>query len=425
MTFLRPSRFALTIFLVSAVLQAQQPASGDTLRISSKPTGATVEIDGVAVGTTPFEKQFPGSYFHKPHSVFSSRLEHAMVARISLPGYSPQVIVLTEGPTQWLSFTGKARGSYWLLKGDTFAVTLVPVSASRDEHNAFSASEIVRTSTGVSEDLEDLVHNASPAVVRVQGDTMQGSGFFVSAGGVVVTNRHVVENQKELTVVTSGGREYAASVIYADPNVDLAFLKVSGIDFPFLPLAQLPEVKPGETVVAIGNPGGGMTNTVTDGIVSAVGPDRALGDGTWIQTDAAINPGNSGGPLLDDRGFVVGVNTLHAERNGAGQPVQEINFALSAQTVFNVLQRQYPQALEAPATAPERGFGTANVISDPLGAEIYVDGKFVGDTPSTLRLSAGPHKIRIEAEGKKPFERDLNVLKDSQVTLNAKLEPQP
>ena len=91
---------------------------------------------------------------------------------------------------------------------------------------------------------------------------------------------------------------------------DAALVKVDGSGFPFLPLADSSEVHPGEPVITIGNPERGMPDTVTKGIVSAVGRDPLAGSGTWVQTDAPINPGNSGGPLLDSRGAVVGINTL-------------------------------------------------------------------------------------------------------------------
>jgi hypothetical protein len=115
-----------------------------------------------------------------------------------------------------------------------------------------------------------------------------------------------------MTVRLSNGTQLLGKVIYTSPasGPDAALVKVDGSGFPFLPLADSSEVHPGETVITIGNPERGMPDTVTKGIVSAVGRDPLAGSGTWVQTDAPINPGNSGGPLLDSRGAVVGINTL-------------------------------------------------------------------------------------------------------------------
>src|SRR5213594_4147276 len=92
------------------------------------PARVTVELDGVAVGTTPFEKDFPGGYFHKTRTSMGSRLEHPVVARISLPGYASKEIKLTEGPMNWISLNGRNRGEYWLFKSGHFSVELQPVS---------------------------------------------------------------------------------------------------------------------------------------------------------------------------------------------------------------------------------------------------------------------------------------------------------
>src|SRR6476646_11754423 len=93
-------------------------ALADTLKITSKPSGATVEIDGVLAGTTPFEKDYPGGYFHKTKTSMGSRLEHPMVARISLAGYVTREIRLTDGQMNWISINARNRGEYWLLKSD-------------------------------------------------------------------------------------------------------------------------------------------------------------------------------------------------------------------------------------------------------------------------------------------------------------------
>ena len=103
-------------------------AVADRLQITSNPSGATVELDGVAVGTTPFEKDFPGGYFHKTRTSMGCRLEHPMVARISLNGYATKELKLTEGPMNWISLNGRNRGGYWFFKSSHFHIELQPIS---------------------------------------------------------------------------------------------------------------------------------------------------------------------------------------------------------------------------------------------------------------------------------------------------------
>jgi len=149
----------------------------------------------------------------------------------------------------------------------------------------------------------------------------EGSGFIYDNDGHIVTNNHVVDGAETVTVVFNNGEWAKATVVATDPQADLAVIKVTPPkDFTWtpLPLAQPDSLKPGHTVIAIGNPFG-LEGTMTTGIVSALGRSMPVGEATQvsggsytlpdvIQTDAAINPGNSGGPLLNMAGEVVGVN---------------------------------------------------------------------------------------------------------------------
>jgi serine protease Do len=154
-----------------------------------------------------------------------------------------------------------------------------------------------------------------------------GSGFVISSDGYIVTNNHVVEDVDEITVAFLDGAEIEATVVGRDPKTDIALIKVESDNLPALPLGNSEDLRPGEWVVAIGNPFG-LSHTVTAGIVSALG--RNIGQGPYddfIQTDAAINPGNSGGPLLNLRGEVVGINTaINPRANTVGFSVP-INIA--------------------------------------------------------------------------------------------------
>lgn len=162
----------------------------------------------------------------------------------------------------------------------------------------------------------------------------QGSGFFVSQDGYVVTNNHVVQNAVEVQLVTDDGKTLDAKVVGTDPRTDLALLKVKdGGSFQYVNLSQ---AKPriGDWVLAVGNPFG-LGGTVTAGIVSAQGRDIGSGPyDDYLQIDAPVNKGNSGGPTFNQRGEVVGVNTAIFSPSGGSVGIA---FAIPASTVEQVV----------------------------------------------------------------------------------------
>jgi serine protease Do len=163
----------------------------------------------------------------------------------------------------------------------------------------------------------------------------QGSGFFISNDGYIVTNNHVVDHASEVTVTTADGKSMPAKVIGVDNKTDLALLKAEGNDFPFVTFSsQTPRV--GDWVLAVGNPFG-LGGTVTAGIVSARGRD--IGSGPYddfLQIDAPVNHGNSGGPTFNEEGQVVGVNTAIFSPSGGSVG---IGFAISSDVVKNVVEQ--------------------------------------------------------------------------------------
>lgn len=163
-----------------------------------------------------------------------------------------------------------------------------------------------------------------------------GSGVIVSPDGFILTNNHVVESADAIEVALNDGRKFPARLIGRDPETDLAVLRVGGVsDLPAITFSAAESLQVGDVVLAIGNPFG-VGQTVTMGIVSALGRTR-LGISTfenYIQTDAAINPGNSGGALVDATGNLVGINTAIYSRSGGSLG---IGFAIPvslARTVF-------------------------------------------------------------------------------------------
>jgi len=168
-----------------------------------------------------------------------------------------------------------------------------------------------------------------------------GSGFLVSSDGMIVTNRHVVDQEgAEYTVFLNDGSKHSASVVARDQLNDIAVIKIDAKDLPFLTFADSSALKVGQTAIAIGNSLGELRNTVSTGVVSGLSRSITAGNGFGqneqlnevLQTDAAINPGNSGGPLLNLSGQVIGVNVAIAQGS------QNVGFALPANDIKKVVE---------------------------------------------------------------------------------------
>ena len=417
-------RQALRSFLysISFLFLLVRPAHADTLKITSTPPEATVEIDGIEVGKTPYEVSFPGGYFHK--SLLGARLEHAMSLRVRKEGFSSKEIEMTEGPISYVAYSmlgGAYHSERWLLKSDHFDFTLEPTSKS------FTGTVLTKVAGNAKVEMrpelavEDIVQQSKPAVVLLRGSDKQGSGFFITETGVIATNAHVARGEQSLVAELPTGQKLDAKIVYIDDDKDIAIAKVDGTGFQHLTLSEISTVRQGQTVVALGNPGHSLPFSATKGIVSAIGQADGYGKGTWIQTDAAINPGNSGGPLLNSHAEVVGINTQKVVEKG----FQGIGFALSSKDLVEVLSRFYPNvaAADAPSnTAPDQ-FGTVTVSSDPDGADVYLDGKFVSNTPAILKIPIGDHSVRLTYSNRADWTRNVNILKDSQLTLKAQFRP--
>ena len=163
-----------------------------------------------------------------------------------------------------------------------------------------------------------------------------GSGVIVSPEGYLLTNNHVVAGADDIEVKLADGREAKAQVIGTDPDTDVAVLKINLDRLPAITFGASDDLQVGDVVLAIGNPFG-VGQTVTSGIISALGRDK-LGINTFenfIQTDAAINPGNSGGALVDANGNLLGINTAIYSRSGGSMG---IGFAIPAATARQVME---------------------------------------------------------------------------------------
>ncbi len=250
-----------------------------------------------------------------------------------------------------LALTASFGGYEFLKPAPASAASVAPAAAALDD-NSISAI------TALDHAMETLAAHVTPAVVNVtvtsrakqqqtsgrdqdeiqrffgpfgqqgpqgrQGPRVEhglGSGIIISPDGYIVTNNHVIDGATDIRVTLNDRRVLPAKLIGADPMTDLAVIKINGSGFPSLPWGDSTALKPGQTVLAFGNPFN-FRFTVTRGIVSALNrpnpySDDARKPGEFIQTDAAINPGNSGGPLVNAHGEVIGINTFLISPSGS------------------------------------------------------------------------------------------------------------
>jgi len=305
------------------------------------------------------------------------------------------------------------------------------------------------------------------AVVTTQRSV--GSGFVIDSDGYILTNAHVVNGAQRVQVVVPeasadgslatalAGRSTVAParIVGLTSELDLALLKVDGLKLPALPLAGYRDLRQGETVFAFGSPGG-LRNTLTHGLVSAVArqidPDSPL---IYIQTDAPINPGNSGGPLVNIRGEVVGVNTFILSQSGGNEGLGFAVPSATARTVFKqlkqfgILRRQeigisLQSITPTMAAALELTEDHGIIVSDvwpggpaegsglkPGDVLVSVDGERADNLPTVsynfrLRDSTDPVRIVVRREGseKSFFVRPVEERSEFDSVVAAASDPQ-
>ena len=257
-------------------------------------------------------------------------------------------------------------GEYLFNSPQLFATT----PESLEELSQKQKGELVAAIPAPTNFVTDVVKKVGPAVVRINasrtvqtklppvfndpyfrqffGDRLPqipdtkvergtGSGFIISADGIILTNSHVIDGADKVTVTLTDGRTLPGEVMGTDPITDMAVVKIAARNLPTVVLGDSEQLQIGEWAIAIGNPLG-LDNTVTTGIISATGRNSSqIGEGDkridFIQTDAAINPGNSGGPLLNARGEVIGINTAII-RNAQG-----LGFAIPVNTARDIAEQ--------------------------------------------------------------------------------------
>ncbi len=347
-------------------------------------------------------------------------LTAALVATVTLPVFSAPV---DEGIAQ-LEKTGKAFSA--VARSAVPAVVFIRVEQVVEaEGNAFEfndpfdffGDEMLRRFFGVPGQGQPQ-RRPAPRQFRREG---AGSGFIVSKDGYILTNSHVVGDATKITVKLHDGREFEAEKIGSDDKSEVAIIKIDVDDLPIVELGDSSELEVGEWVIAVGNPFG-LTETVTAGIVSALGRSNiGITDyENFIQTDAAINPGNSGGPLLNIKGEVVGINTAIYSQSGGYMGVGfaiPINMAAAIKTQLIehgkvtrgylgiYLQELTPELAASLGLEQARGVLVADVMEDSAAEEadlqqgdviLKLDGKAVRDVGSFRnRISSMPPDTTI------------------------------
>jgi S1-C subfamily serine protease len=253
-------------------------------------------------------------------------------------------------------------GTYALISATAHAQTSAPATATAQQ--AAAQNPTSSGAAGSQAPVVDIVKAVSPAVVTIVADgvtatdpttgqtgtgTATGSGVIFDANGLILTNHHVVAGEPQsLTVHLTDGRSFPARIYGIDTLTDLAIVKVDATGLPTAPIGDSSTIQVGQQAIAIGSPLGTFTDSVTSGIVSAIGRSIPVEDGSTlsnlIQTDTAINPGNSGGPLLDPNGKVIGVNTAaasQAEGIGFAIPIDIAKPLLAQASAGEPLARPY------------------------------------------------------------------------------------
>jgi serine protease Do len=244
------------------------------------------------------------------------------------------------------------------------------------------------------DDFDDFF--GGPRMNIIPEQQASGSGVLISQDGYIVTNNHVVEGADEVTVTLSNKKNYTATVVSADPNSDLAVIKISGTNFPYIVYGNSDDTRLGQWVLAIGYPLN-LDVTVTAGIVSAKARSININKGnspieSFIQTDAAVNRGNSGGALINTAGELIGINSAIASPTGAyagysyAIPVNIVKKIVNDMIKYGVVQRAYLGVNYLPDNAPEEQKKAQGIKE---GDGVYVTGVQTNSGAEAAGIKAG------------------------------------
>jgi len=278
-----------------------------------------------------------------------------------------------------------------------------------------TASTIIRNPTPVAtvpsvaidpnaEPLAAVAASLSPSVVQIEVTNGLGSGVAYDGQGHILTNAHVVGEDRTVTVRTADGRAVEGRVLGTDTGTDIAVVQISGVSIPAVPLAESPPIV-GQTAVALGSPFG-LDQTVTAGIVSAVNRPVDNDKGVvvnMIQTDASINPGNSGGALVNKNGQLIGINTAIFSQSGENNG---IGFAIPVKTARAVADK----IVNGQSTA-KAGLGLTGPPETPSGdAGAYVESLTAGGAAEAGGIEAGDVIVSVDGTAVRSFEQLRGVI---------------
>ncbi len=316
------------------------------------------------------------------------------------------VFVLRRGRSTGIVSTLTLLGIFALL------IEAVAAPGSLRPQAARGAQAATPVAGGNEMDAVEVVQRVAPAVVTVINEQRRGglgqstaqpvgsgTGFIIDNDGHIVTNWHVVNGGDQFEVIFADGTSRPATLVGSDQISDLAVVQVDGELPGTVSLGDSSALLPGQTVLAIGSPLGTFTNTVTEGIVSAIGrtfPQELAANSFYtnlIQHDAAINPGNSGGPLFDLTGQVIGVNTLGIPAEN-GQPVQGLFFAIPSNTVKRIASQLIENGRVAYPYLGIQGITelTSQIASEndlPVDHGVYIGDIAPGGPAADVGLEAG------------------------------------
>ena len=338
-------------------------------------------------------------------------------------------------------------GTYLAVSAAQRPVTSAPAGAKTEVAVAAGQTPVV-----------DIVKAVSPAVVTIVADgitatdpttgqtgtgTATGSGVIFDANGLILTNHHVVANDPQsLTVNLQDGRTFPGTIYGIDTLTDLAIVKVDATGLPTAPIGDSASIQVGQQAIAIGSPLGTFTDSVTSGIISALGRTIPVEGGevltNLIQTDTAINPGNSGGPLFDPTGKVIGINTAGSPdaqgigfaipidiarplmtQASAGQPLARPYLGIRFETIDPTVQKanSLPVAEGAwiPSTADASTGGTSVVAGGPADQGGLQPGDIITAVDGTSLDATHPLDI-VTSQSTPGTTVTLDVLRDGQTT---------